>query len=397
MKENMKLIPFIDDSLKSYMEYRQVYPLPRGYILVWIKHLLKDHLHLWKVSSDDNQRNHKQFSTIWIVPFSELFPVGELIMCTSQVCVNVIRESSEVVVTCKGLYGDENISCQWNTLSLHNGKHVHQPYTGTIPDQCCFEMATCSSCGAVVYITGPPERVTGLQKVYALYRCGEHDITSTTFSMVRSEDMNDFTGHSNSVKRLALLSIGNGKQVCHQHNLLVQGQTSVTVYQVDLMFVSNFEYIVLPKAVLNVGSYCSPLAEYNTGSVVTLCHQQGILRIHNIYNPSEISSFSLPFITSDQNARYQLHAVTPFYAIVTANEEFCEELYIVFFPSNKGKVTVQKLLSFKGIQLRPYSIVCPQNFLEDFEQIPVQYSSSHQSKLTIMYACAKNELYSMSI
>jgi len=218
--------------------------------------------------------------------------------------------------------------------------------------------------------------------------------------MVRSEDMNDFTGHSNSVKRLALLSIRNGKQeVCHQHNLLVQGQTSVTVYQVDLTFVSNFEYTVLPKAVLNVGSYCSPLTEYNTGSVVTLCHQQGVLRIHNIYNSSETSSFSLPFITSDHNARYQLHAVTPFYAIVAANEEFCEELYIVFFPSsNKGKVTVQKLLSFKGIQLRPYSIVCPQNFLEDFEQIPVQCNSGHQSRLlTLMYACAKNELYSMSI
>jgi len=400
IKENIELIPFINDDVKSCMEYRQVYPLSGGYILLWIKHLLKDHLHLWKFDSYDNQRSHKQFSTIWVVPFSELFPVGELIMCTSQVCVNVIQENSQVVVTCKGLYGEERISCQWNTLSLHNGKHVHRPYTGIISDHGCFEMATCGSCGAVVYITGPPERVTGLQKVYALYQRGEHEMTSKSFSMVRTEDVNDLTGHGNSIKRLALLPIKNGKQEgCHLHNLLVHGLTSITVYQIDITFVSDFEYIVLPKAVLNVGSFCSPFVEYNTGSVATLCYQQGALRIHNIHDSSETSSFSLPFITADQNAiaRYQLQVVTPFYAIVMVYGEFSEELYVAFFPSsNNGKVVVQKLHSFKGILLYPYSIACPQNFLEDFEQIPGQ-SNSKSRLLTLMYACAKNVLYSMNI
>ena len=397
IKENIQFISIINDSVKPYMEYRQVYPLSGGYVLVWMKHLLKDHLHLWKLESHVSQRSHNQFSTVWVVPFSELFPVGESIMCTSQVCVNVIRENSQIIVTCKGLFGDEENLCQWNTLSLHDGKHIHQPYTGTVSDQCCFEMATCSSCGAVVYITDPPERLGGLQKVYALYQCGEGDITSISFSIVHSEDVSDITCNSNSVKRLALLPIRNCKQeVCPRHDLLVHGLTSIIIYQIYMMSVSDCT--VLPKAMLNVGRNCPPFAEYDSRSVATLCSKQGTLKIHNIYNPSEASSCPLPFITSHLSASFQLQVVTPFYAIVIVSEEFCEELYIVFFPSSiNGDVTVQKLLSFKGIRMNPYSNACPRNFLEDYEQIPVQ-GSSHQSKLlTLMYSCTNHELYLMNI
>jgi len=86
-------------------------------------------------------------------------------------------------VTCKELFGDDENSCQWNTLSLLNGTHVHRPYSCTITNQ-CFEMATCSSCGAIVYINDPPERISSLQKVYALYRCDGRDITRISFSIV---------------------------------------------------------------------------------------------------------------------------------------------------------------------------------------------------------------------